>query len=80
VVRRRILIVIACLLGLALNGYLWRPFLPYFFARANNDFASAYTGAVLAGTPGLYDRDAVTRTERPLGDSPQFMVFPRFPY
>lgn len=78
--RRRILITLACLLGLALNLYLWSPFLPYFFARANNDFACTYTGAVLAGSPGLYDVATVKRTQHPLGDSPQFMMYQRFPY
>jgi hypothetical protein len=78
--RRRIPIVLACLLGLVLNGYLWRPFFPYFFARANNDFACTYTGAVLAGSPGLYDVATVMRVQRPLGDSPQFMMYQRFPY
>jgi hypothetical protein len=78
--RRRILITLACLLGLALNVYLWSPFFPYFFARANNDFACTYTGAVLAGSPGLYDIAAVLRTQGPLGDSPQFMMYQRFPY
>jgi len=79
-VRRRILIALACLLGLAFNIYLWHPFLPYFFARANNDFVCTYTGAALAGSGGLYDRDAVLRTQRGLGDSPQFMMYQRFPY
>jgi len=78
--RRKLLITLACLLGLMLNGYLWRPFLPYFFVRANNDFACTYTGAVLAGSPGLYQVTAVTETERHLGDSPQFMMYQRFPY
>jgi len=78
--RRKIPILLACLLGLALNGYLWDPFLPYFFARANNDFACTYTGAVLAGSPGLYSVRAVMETERRLGDSPQFMMYQRFPY
>ena len=77
---RRILIVLVCLLGLTLNGYLWRPFLPYFFARANNDFACLYVGAVLAGSPGLYHADTIMRIQQRLGDSPQFLVFPRFPY
>jgi hypothetical protein len=78
--RRGIPITLACLLGLALNVYLWRPFLPYFFARANNDFVCTYTGAVLAGSPGLYDVNTVMRTQMPLGDSPQFMMYQRFPY
>ena len=78
--RRRILITLACLLGLALNSYLWSPFVPYFFARANNDFTCTYAGAVLAGSSGLYDVQATIRTERPLGDSPQFMMYQRFPY
>ena len=78
--RRRILIALACLGGLALNVYLWQPFFPYFFARANNDFACTYTGAVLAGSPGLYDVAAVKRTQFPLGDSPQFMMYQRLPY
>ncbi len=46
--RRKIPITLACLLGLALNGYLWRPFLPYFFARANNDFACTRRRCVVA--------------------------------
>jgi hypothetical protein len=78
--RRRILIALACLGGLALNVYLWEPFFPYFFARANNDFACTYTGAELAGSPGLYDVATVKRTQFPLGDSPQFMMYQRFPY
>ncbi|HUB82562.1 MAG TPA: glycosyltransferase family 87 protein [Bryobacteraceae bacterium] len=78
--RRRIPIVLACLGGLALNVYLWHPFFPFFFARANNDFACTYTGAVLAGSPGLYDVATVKRTQFPLGDSPQFMMYQRFPY
>lgn len=78
--RRGILISLACLLGLAVNVALWRPFLPYFFARANNDFVCTYAGATLAGAPGLYDVPAVTRVEKPLGDSQQFMMYQRFPY
>ena len=78
--RSRILITLACLLGLTLNFYLWRPFFPFFLARANNDFACTYTGAVLAGSPGLYDVETVKRTQHPLGDSPQFMMYQRFPY
>jgi hypothetical protein len=72
--------VLACLLGLALNVYLWQPFFPYFFDRGNNDFVCTYTGAVLAGSPGLYDVATVMRTQQPLGDSPQFMMYQRFPY
>jgi hypothetical protein len=53
--------------GLALNGYLWRPFVPYFFVRANNDFVSTYSGAVLAGSSGLYTLDASRRIEMRLG-------------
>jgi len=78
--RSRILITFACLLGLALNFYLWRPFFPFFLARANNDFACTYTGALLAGSPGLYDVATVKRTQNPLGDSPQFMMYQRFPF
>ena len=77
---RKTLIAAACLLGLAFNFLAWRPFLPYFFAHANNDFICTYAGAVLAGSPGLYDVAAVTRTERPLADRPQFMMYQRFPY
>jgi hypothetical protein len=71
---------LACLPGMLLTSYLWQPFIPYLFVRANNDFAATYTGAVLAGSPGLYDVKAVMQTERPLGDSPQFMMYQRFPY
>ena len=78
--RRRIPITLACLFGLTLNIYLWRPFLPYFFARANNDFVCTYTGAVLAGSPGLYHVAAVMRVQQSLGDRPQFMMYQRFPY
>jgi hypothetical protein len=78
--RSRILVGSACLLGLAVNVYLWEPFFPFFFARANNDFACTYTGAVLAGSAGLYDVATVKRTQYPLGDSPQFMMYQRFPY
>jgi hypothetical protein len=59
---------------------LWRPFVPYFFVRANNDFVSTYSGAVLAGSNGLYTLDASRRIEMRLGDSPQLLVFPRLPY
>jgi hypothetical protein len=45
-------LVLACLVGLALNGYLWRPIIPYFFARANNDFACTYTGRSWPDRPG----------------------------
>src|ERR1039458_3315216 len=76
--RRRILITLACLAGLALNAYQWLPVLPDFFARPNNDFIGIYAGAVLAGSGGLYDAEAVKRTEMPLGD--KFLVFPRLPY
>jgi hypothetical protein len=78
--RRKLLITLACLLGVALNVCVWRPFFPYFFARANNDFACTYNGAVLAGSSGLYSVEATLRTERPLGDSPQFMMYQRLPY
>jgi hypothetical protein len=78
--RRRLLITLACLCGVALNVYLWRPFLPYFFLRANNDFVCTYAGAELAGSNGLYRVGATTQTERPLGDSPQFMMYQRLPY
>ncbi len=78
--RRSIPLTFACLLGLALNVYLWHPFLPYFFARANNDFTCTYAGAVLAGSPGLYDVAAVKLVELRLGDDPQFMMYQRFPY
>ena len=78
--RRRIPIALACLAGLALNVYLWQPFFPYFLVRANNDFACTYTGAVLAGSPGLYEVATVKRTQFTLGDSPQFMMYQRFPY
>lgn len=78
--RRRILISLACLAGLGWNFWLWKPFFPYIFARANNDFVCTYTGAVLAGNSGLYDVGTVTRTQLALADSPQFMMYQRFPF
>ncbi len=77
---QRILVATACLLGLAVNACAWLPFVPYFFARGNNDFVSTYVGATLAGSGKLYNADAVSRVEANLGDSAQALMFPRFPY
>ena len=78
--RRRFLITLACMLGLAFNGRLWRPFFSFFFARANNDFVCTYTGAKLAGSPDLYQVEPVREIQHQLGDRPQFMMYQRFPY
>ena len=67
--RRGIPSALACLAGLALNVYLWRPFFPYVFARSNNDFVMVYTGAVVAGSPGLYDAATIVKTQHSFGES-----------
>jgi hypothetical protein len=57
-------IALFCLTGLALNVKLWQPFFPYFFARANNDFA---------GTRAVPSGNRETKPQAP-GYSPQFMM------
>jgi len=78
--RQRLLLVIACLLGLAVSSSGWWAFVPHVFLGGNNDFVMTYAGASLAGSGKLYDVDATLRVEAPLGDSPQFLMYPRFPY
>ena len=77
---RRLLLVIACLLGLAVSSGGWWAFVPHVFLGGNNDFVMTYAGASLAGSGKLYDVDATLRVETPLGDSPQFLMYMRFPY
>ena len=78
--RQRLLLGIACLLGLAVTSSGWWAFVPHVFLGGNNDFVMTYAGASLAGSGKLYDVDATLRVETPLGDSPQFLMYMRFPY
>src|ERR1039457_7653306 len=58
----RLLIVLGCLLGLAVDCYLQLPGLPYIFA-GDNDFMCFYSAAQLAGSGELYNSRAISRAE-----------------
>src|SRR5437588_3628606 len=76
---KQLLMPLACLLGIAVNSFLYLPVLPYIL-HGNNDFICFYAAAELAGTKGLYNVDSIGRAEAELGDRRHFVVFTRLPY
>lgn len=74
----RLLIVLGCLLGIAVNCYLKLPVLSY-IVRGDNDFMGFYAGAQLVGSGDLYNPEAITRAESQLWDIPRFLPFVRLP-
>ena len=75
---RRLLIVLGCLLGIAVNCYLKFPILSY-TVRGDNDFMGFYAGAQLLGSGELYNPEAIRRAESRLWDTPRFLPFVRLP-
>src|ERR1019366_4914421 len=75
----RLLVVLCCLLGLAVDCYLHRPGLPYIFA-GDNDFMCFYSAAQLAGSGELYHPEAVVRAQSRLWNSPRSLPYPRLPF
>jgi hypothetical protein len=75
----RILLILACALGIAVNCFLYRPVLGYII-HGNNDFVCYYAAAQLSGTPALYDEPAMRRAEIALGDHNHAVVFTRLPF
>ena len=76
---RRCLIGFACLLGMAVNGYLNLPVLSHIIG-GDNDFMGFYAGAKLAGSHELYSPGALARLEAPLWERPRFLAFVRLPF
>ena len=75
----RLLIVLGCLLGLAVDCYLQLPGLPYIFA-GDNDFMCFYSAAQLAGSGELYHPEAVVRAQSRLWNSPRSLPYTRLPF
>ena len=74
----RLLVVLGCLLGLAVNGYLKLPALSR-IVHGDNDFMGFYAGAQLVASGELYNPEAITRAESRLWDTPRFLPFVRLP-
>jgi hypothetical protein len=76
---RQLFIVLGCLAGIAVNGYLKLPALPY-IVQGDNDFRCYYAAAQLSGSTDLYNAEAVSRAELKLGTIPRFMPVVRLPF
>jgi hypothetical protein len=74
-----LLVALLCLLGIGVNCFLKWPILGYII-HGDNDFIGYYAGAELAGSPDLYNADAVARTELPLCEIPRFLAWIRLPF
>ena len=75
---KRLLVVLGCLLGLAVNCYLKLPALSR-IVHGDNDFMGFYAGAQLAASGEMYNPEALTRAESRLWDTPRFLPFVRLP-
>jgi hypothetical protein len=75
----RLLIVLGCLLGIAVNCFLKLPALPYLL-RGDNDFMCFYSAAQLAGSGELYHSEAIKRAESRLWENPKFLPYTRLPF
>jgi hypothetical protein len=75
---KRLLVVLGCLLGIAVNCYLKLPALPR-IVHGDNDFMGFYAGAQLVASGDLYNPEALTRAESRLWDTPRFLPFVRLP-
>lgn len=76
---RRLLIVLGCLAGIAVNGFLKFPVLSY-IVNGNNDFQGFYAEAQLAGSADLYNPKALARAESKVGDHPRYLPMVRLPF
>ncbi len=74
----RLLVVLGCLLGIAVNGYLKLPALSR-IVHGDNDFMGFYAGAQLVASGELYNPEAISRAESRLWDTPRFLPFVRLP-
>jgi len=77
--RRRMAFTLIALAGLAVNGFLLFPVLPY-IVHGDNDFMGFYTGAVLAGSGDLYNQNAVARVEAQHWEHPRTLAWVRLPF
>ncbi|HUA63065.1 MAG TPA: glycosyltransferase family 87 protein [Verrucomicrobiae bacterium] len=71
--------VVACLLGVAFNCLLLYPAL-HFVTGGDNDFMNLYAGGVLAGSPDLYNMEAVRRVQSTFWEHPRYLPFTRLPF
>ena len=75
----RAMITILCLLGISLNLFLVLPNLRY-VVHGDNDFLAFYAGSALAGTPDLYNQEAVRRVQAPNWENPRTIAYMRLPF
>ena len=75
----RLLIMLGCLLGVAVDCYVQHPGLPY-IVHGDNDFMCFYSAAQLAGSGQLYNPEAIRRAESRLWDSPRYLPYTRLPF
>src|SRR5437879_5439195 len=76
---QRLVVVLGCALGIAVNCFLFKPVLGY-IVHGNNDFVCFYAAARLSGTSSLYDANAIRDLEVTLGDHQHAIVFTRLPF
>jgi hypothetical protein len=72
-------LLLACILGIGVNGFLYYPVLDY-LVHGNNDFVCYYAAAELSGTSGLYDQPTIIQAQKALGNHQHAVVFTRLPY
>ena len=75
----RLLIMLGCLLGVAVDCFVQLPGLPY-IVHGDNDFMCFYSAAQLAGSGQLYNPEAIRRAESRLWDSPRYLPYTRLPF
>jgi hypothetical protein len=75
----RLLVVLGCLLGLAVDCFVQFPVLPY-IVHADNDFMCFYSAAHLAGTGQLYNPEAIRRAESQVWEAPRYLPYTRLPF
>ena len=75
----RTLAVVLCLAGISLNALLVLPGLHYIL-HGDNDFLAFYAGSALAGSPDLYNQQAVQRVQAPHWQYPRNIAYMRLPF
>ena len=74
-----LLFALACLFGVGFNCFLLLPGLPRVI-HGDNDFMNLYAGSALAGSPDLYNQEAVRRVQSEFWEHPRSLPFARLPF